>query len=206
MNDQEPLLTQQWHWGKPRKDVFIQRNAVKTVGTGRLEPQRGEPIWAQGANPGLSTTIQIPLVFRDPPALCVIPFHSMSWNGITHRAQELFLSHYTQGLHPGLIWVRAFSPQDLPCSPLSWNPGKQSQPKMWVIDSVEPRPTEKRWRISLGSVFVGLGWNLAPPRRGGESAWAACLSGSGGTSPHPNPNPWTLNPEPWNTWTPKTKI
>jgi len=30
---------------------------------------------------------------------------------------------------------------------------------MWVIDSVEPRTTEKRLRISLGSVFVGLGWN-----------------------------------------------
>jgi len=50
------------------KNVSIQPNSVKTVGTGCLEPQRGELKAAQGANPGLAATNQIPLVFSYPSA------------------------------------------------------------------------------------------------------------------------------------------
>jgi len=57
---------------------------------------------AQGANPGLPGTNQIPAVFRDTWARCVIPFQTMEWDHAS-SPEVFYLWRFTQGLRPGLL-------------------------------------------------------------------------------------------------------
>jgi len=75
---------------------------------------KGRDKTAQGANPGLLGTNQIPLVFRDPMAQYVIPFHIMEWNHVL--GPGVFLATFYPGFAPWAILSRAFSPKSKPVS------------------------------------------------------------------------------------------